>query len=62
MIFNLKIDTNLSIKVTNTVNDLKKIIMTLKLNTRPTKTLTILTYKKFDLNYEDNPEHCEEIL
>ena len=34
MIFNFKIDTNLFIKVTNTVNDLKKIIMTLKLNTR----------------------------
>ena len=34
MIFNWKIDTNLSIKVTNTDNDLKEIIMTLKLNTR----------------------------
>ena len=34
MIFNFKIDTNLSIKVTNTDNDLKEIIMTLKLNTR----------------------------
>ena len=34
MIFNLEIDNNLSIKVTNTDNDLKEIIMTLKLNTR----------------------------
>jgi hypothetical protein len=33
MIFNLEIDNNLSIKVTNTGNNLKVISMTLKLNT-----------------------------
>ena len=33
MIFNLEIDNNLSIKVTNTGNNLKVMIMTLKLNT-----------------------------